>query len=393
MNAVILAVLALYTLPVSRAGDNANCANCSGPQSQANAAEKLLNYSAEALTSAYAGFSCVKLKPGQSSVLNQSDWESPTGVRHNYKLGRVGEKEYQATLNLKFTGDAAGGPENLGAQMRARIQRCLKVVNNALLGPMGEKLTIRLAESGDPAPPAPVVEIKIVEDDNARADSLNYPKRLISAKDSCPTLTHELLHLMGLVDEYEEKHIGYVLDTQTQKYNYADESDGPKAYDCRAKGPEDSIMNSHYQAFNEVFRGTEGYAERYTCQCPKSHRHCMKVLLSWPSDKCPNGSQETARGPVKETDSETRNQSRQVSSDSVEIVTGLSPNFRKKTLLYPGQFNALVHPGCSVNKDFYACAQNAYSTSTMNHGSGCKNASLPASCRDGKTDWTTGLVQ
>lgn len=53
---------------------------------------------------------------------------------------------------------------------------------------------------------------------------------------SCGTVIHEVLHLTGLIDEYEE------IYNPSSKDSYQ--------YQCRRLGPEDSVMANHSQAIN-----------------------------------------------------------------------------------------------------------------------------------------------
>ena len=56
----------------------------------------------------------------------------------------------------------------------------------------------------------------------------------------CATLLHEVLHLLGLVDEYKEA-ATEIPDPVTGKNR-------PVDFQCRPLGPPDSIMSSHFSA-------------------------------------------------------------------------------------------------------------------------------------------------
>ena len=79
----------------------------------------------------------------------------------------------------------------------------------------------------------------------------------------CPTVTHEVLHLAGLCDEYKEKQIGYYVNTQTGQVrgdkvqskdisSNSDSYDFKLAYDCRVIHS-NSIMANQHERWDNVF--------------------------------------------------------------------------------------------------------------------------------------------
>ena len=77
------------------------------------------------------------------------------------------------------------------------------------------------------------------------------------------TITHELLHLLGLRDTYKEKQMGFFVDPKTGKVseqvpNYVGDErvhthKAVPAYDCRVTTKRNNIMNGHDIRWNSVF--------------------------------------------------------------------------------------------------------------------------------------------
>jgi hypothetical protein len=146
-----------------------------------------------------AEMNCLELPVGQTRVVDGFNGNIAAG----YTLERTGANSYRIGLNVNLTSP------NLNAEVLAsfeeRMHACVANWNPVLRGPRGEQLTIALtnptrteAQAVGTAR-APQHDIQ-VHSNWPRANSHNYPRNM-----SCATTMHELMHLMGLCDEYREQ--------------------------------------------------------------------------------------------------------------------------------------------------------------------------------------------
>ena len=198
---------------------------------------------------------CLDLKPGEKKQID------PRG-RLPYTLKRSKEGGYEIDFPLVFFAtedyDGATPPETVPNIYRDRVQKCLKQANKRLLGPEGEKLKISLSRPRTPVknsenkgecPSSPIQEtIPIgIGSSNHRPDSSKYNSDI-----DCSAITHEILHLTGLCDEYKENKKGYYTDPETGEVVSCDtRTSDTKAqckpkYDCRVVA-ENSIMSIHQE--------------------------------------------------------------------------------------------------------------------------------------------------
>jgi hypothetical protein len=182
---------------------------------------------------------------------------------------RLDQNRYEATLNLNVT-DVAN-PEN-GPATLAKIRGCMELVAPALKGPENKSLRIRILTPEETAalPEAErpqQVNISVAPATEPRGHATNY---LNSWK--CDTITHEILHLLGLCDEYHENG-GFVAE-----------------WSCRVVPRGNSIMASHHEFFptvfqrvtrcachNEVCRGATGLNLEYKKRYSASPAPCLSI--------------------------------------------------------------------------------------------------------------------
>ena len=73
----------------------------------------------------------------------------------------------------------------------------------------------------------------------------------------CPIITHEVLHLLGLPDEYKEQHLGYYVHSVTGEINNTKAGHNNYqyqfTYDCRVTFS-NSFMGQYWERWNNVFR-------------------------------------------------------------------------------------------------------------------------------------------
>jgi hypothetical protein len=220
-------------------------------------------YVRELSTQLSDAMNCVNPQPGEAPELVEM---SNGGMTPKYTLTRTmpeSPASYQIGLNLHFD------PPAKDAAMRAKVNDCLARTNKLLWQKNGEKMEIKLIDS-----PASLTQMVKLGNPKARVDSGFWkdqtdPKIANDDKgkpiDFCPTNTHEMLHLLGLCDEYKETEMGYETDPGTGKSEFKDKMSclgkkGQKCdvgYDCRIQGPENSIMNKQWLAFDRSEKNKE----------------------------------------------------------------------------------------------------------------------------------------
>lgn len=206
---------------------------------------------------------CLELQLGEEKVIH-----SDTGINQSYKVRRDSDGSYSVPLTLKFFPDEDyDGPVSKGEvsdYYMSYVQKCMKKANTKMLGPNGEKLNIVISKASetDTCSAADTKNILIGSRD-LRSNSGKYKSDI-----NCPTITHEILHLLGLCDEYQESSKGFYVDSRTgevkgetsdfnkeKSVNDKDHEFKP-AYDCRVTHP-DSIMSHQFErwffAFNSFY--------------------------------------------------------------------------------------------------------------------------------------------
>lgn len=190
---------------------------------------------------------CVGLKEGESRVVSWKEG-APTGLSGNYLLKKTGPKTHDVLVGIDVP---AGGFGVTKEEMQQRIQSCIKDVTPYLKGPGGEQLQLSIVSPQDtarmPINQRPPMNRVSIQSAGGRSHSSSY-----EADIDCPTITHEVLHLLGLCDEYNG-----VMD----------------GYNCRAVAQVSSIMGNHYGAFENSVDKT------YECHC-YSDSTCERVKNS-----------------------------------------------------------------------------------------------------------------
>lgn len=141
---------------------------------------------------------CEPLTPGSHKVFKRdmSNYYS-TG---NYLLKRRQDGNYQAILNIQFKRGTGSLPPE---EMLARSKRCLAEASPYMKGPNGEQLEIVVMSPSEtetlPSDERPAKYEVSIEGPDFGTHSVAYNETV-----GCPTITHEILHLLGLCDEYKE---------------------------------------------------------------------------------------------------------------------------------------------------------------------------------------------
>jgi hypothetical protein len=250
-----------------------------------------------------------------------------------------------------------------------------------LRGPNGEILRIKLAVDNPGVPAPDQREIKIVADKpGERADAGKWREKM-----DCPAVLHETLHILGLIDEYEETAKGVVVTAEGEVKDV--ETGATKTtFDCRVLGPVDSVMWGQTAAYDACKPGTLLDLCRCTATTPAACHKEMQAQAAGAA--CPP---------------ERRSVDRQVNPASAgwkgfTVSFGPTNQFyvmhafpqppKRTSLLYPAEFRAIVQPQCVAgNKTYAACAKEAYVTSRGNYGQGKCSTALPAACTRGGPEW------
>lgn len=141
---------------------------------------------------------CAELNPGQHKVFKKDrNAHYSTG---SYLLKRKQDGNYQAILNVKFT---QGAGSVTSQEMLARSKRCLAEASPFMKGPQNQNIELLVFSPEEtnslPSDERPAVNNVSIEGPNFGTNAAAYNEKV-----DCATITHEILHLMGLCDEYEE---------------------------------------------------------------------------------------------------------------------------------------------------------------------------------------------
>lgn len=251
---------------------NKDCVDCS----TGNFSNVSNFFSAHSLTDLERKADCMDLNPGQNKVVNRNAFTSPTGTRMKYALKRIDKRNYLATLNLNFV-DKFSGDKVTSEIMHTRVKQCLRGMGKFMNSSDNRNINFSIltnteAQSIDELERPPRIDINISES-GGRANSMTYPSQI-----DCPTITHEVMHLLGLVDEYEEKSDFHYVDSNKNRYKTSKLSGEAleallssgkikKVYDykaCRSVSKKESLMSDHREITSN------GLPRQIKCSCRNS---------------------------------------------------------------------------------------------------------------------------
>ena len=172
---------------------------------------------------------CFDLQPGEIKEVSYCR-EVLYMSCNSHNIVRELDGNYSVSLNLRFTAgnsyDGSVPREQVPAHYMRKVQQCIDKANTKMLGPNGEKVKISISDRQNKQNTCKSAkEIKIVSSHN-RSNAGNYASDI-----DCPAITHEVLHLLGLCDEYQDN----------------------RRYACRVI-TRNSIMSSHWERWNNTFQ-------------------------------------------------------------------------------------------------------------------------------------------
>ena len=203
---------------------------------------------------------CSDPKPGQQKIVHS---DTPLNKKP-YTVKREPDGSFSIPLYIDFSaGESYDGEvprSQVPAHYMAKAQQCLKKANTKMLGPNGEKLNFDIQpppQNQGSACAKDIIPISIASV-NHRSNSAKYASDI-----DCTTITHEILHLTGLCDEYKERKTGFYVDPSTgdivsgninEETAQNDNYEFKPAYDCRVVNePPPNIMGHHDLKWHAVF--------------------------------------------------------------------------------------------------------------------------------------------
>ncbi|MBY0518686.1 MAG: hypothetical protein K2P81_17380 [Bacteriovoracaceae bacterium] len=189
---------------------------------------------------------CIDLKVGEAKVVSSFDG-APAGLSGNYSLKKRADGGFDVKVGMNVVSDGAFGVS--ADEMLQRVQKCISEVTPYMKGANGNILNLQVLSGKElsqiPASERPRLNNISIQGPNTRSNSGSY-----EANVDCPTITHEVLHLLGLCDEYDGTGDGYT---------------------CRAAPKVASIMSSQNAAFEKAVPKT------FNCEC-KVGSTCRKIM-------------------------------------------------------------------------------------------------------------------
>ena len=172
---------------------------------------------------------CIPLREGEQHFVEGDQGSNTDGLYTLTRLpnGPDGKANYEIELPINFSAD-----HGLGEYYREEASHCLQRNQKFFKGPNGENLNIKLTT----APPHWPTNQVSISSELIRSNSGQWSYSI-----ECPTMIHEMFHLLGLADEYPEWSTGVTI-SQDGEIEYTDRNAEYPMYDCRSIGPRDSIM-------------------------------------------------------------------------------------------------------------------------------------------------------
>ena len=268
---------------------------------------------------------CLNLNPGEEKIIH-----SGTGLNKSYTVKREMNGSYVVPLTVQFSPDRDyDGPvpkEHVHDYYMTKVRDCINQANEKIIGPKGERLKIMVnSPTEDKSACADSnTEHILIGSSEHRDNSSKYGSDIVG---DCPTNAHEVFHLLGICDEYQEKRKGLYVHSETG--------------DIRPASQMNAIQEDKFL--------TKGYKFQFDYDCRVITSNSM---MSDPQERWQN-----VFGVSEKRDKDA-------DSNGFLHVSG---NSRRDSLVTAEQFNSILYGECSKkNKAFNECSQLAYQNSESN---------------------------
>jgi hypothetical protein len=197
-----------------------------------------------------------------------------TTIPANYTLERKSKDKIEISVDIifkvspEYNGKNAGNDELVIKEFQSKVNKCLALSSSQIKTNDNKNIQLKANYVSEENKKAKVIKIGEKE---RRSNSRHY-----SASISCPSITHEYLHLLGLADEYEEHLSGYYVKEGTDQKIPNENGDtkwkqpagiidriplffehGPLDWfyngECRVTNKNPSMMNQHGKRWRETF--------------------------------------------------------------------------------------------------------------------------------------------
>jgi hypothetical protein len=194
-------------------------------------------------------FSCMQPRVGQTKLVSYINGASPTTTGFHYGLRPNRDGSHDVILGLNFT--ALESATTSAGEMMERTRGCLAEASPMLRGPRGERLNFQILDQQQLAALAPYERPRLnninVVSNVSRSNSSHYASNV-----NCATITHEVLHLLGLCDEYRDVEPGY-------------------KGECRVVPDVNTIMHDEQEAYQD------SAGETLSCYCNPGCQEAMRA--------------------------------------------------------------------------------------------------------------------
>lgn len=328
---------------------------------ETNCVEESTTSFAEALLKSLDPESCqgIPVKVGQVKKFTRP--RSWTGLSSSHALKRISNTHYQAILNLNFL-DNGVAETPAAIRMREQVTQCIQIANSKIRGPGEEILEIKII---DPVSAKGMPQAEVPERLDINVLPPNRPSNMLNFSTmDCANITHEIFHMMGLVDEYDDS-LRSTSGTQET---------------CRIIPSRNTLMGLPSKFFEDAFGKTVECACSPSCQrfwssTPPERRR----FLANQNDPCAplGGLKGKSYSESTLPDSESS-----LTGDRLTIVRKPRPDVR--SLLTPNQFKKILSGYCDAGVGGYArCSSYSYFQSRLPSGQpNPQCADVPADCRN-----------
>lgn len=315
---------------------------------------------------------CRTLQPNESRIVNIPTSESHTGLSSRYEISRINDSQvYRIDLNINFIVHDdywADQPfltrrrPRLIEQFTQRAQACLDQAQTILNVPGGPSFRIFINQNrGGEIPPAIDVNIRAT---GFQSNSTNWDN-----SDDCSIITHETMHLLGLIDGYPKRDDRNLLSDN--RYNHIcsnHQRSNASGAGCLHSEPP-NIMSDYYPLMND-----DGFMA-IVCQPLTSLTSTPRSTQTVPTLSCPSGYRADYMNPMAMPMSAIQERLVSAQNDGALVLVSRVPR-RTSGALAPAHARHILKPRCvSENQRYLTCLR----TALVGQGNSCLNT--PASCQ------------